>query len=589
MDRGVDMHQRTHVLVAPDEQGHQPGTRMAPNSAEGWAMSLDRAREQQQIGCRGVENSGSLGTGVARFLHAPGEAAVREVRPQRTARYRRRSHTQDKTDQADALAIARLLLAEGASLLYVPRDDVSTALHLLINQLPSQMGIHRHGGTVARALLPCGQGQAAARPATFLLWYASGPVGWVSERGWTMARERVAVLHCPATASDGAVRDAVFRAAELVGDAVQGGLSGKRRILIKANMGTGDLRTHLGWQVALSDVGVMRATVALIRQFHRGELLIGDATTGDSAYRLWDALGYATALVPYDVRPVDLKDGPFVELAVPGGGLLHSHYWLAQPYADADAIVSCAKLKAHLSTGSTGSLKNLFGLLPTLQYGSPRRYLHAPIRLPRAIVDCGLLNPPVLCVIDGLVGQLDREWHGPPVRTDTLVLGTNTVATDATAMRVQGMDPTADYGTWPFYFDSNPLALAQRMGLGPVEAAGIDVVGDGLDRVRHPFTVDRERSEGRDLLRREVAQQALIFRDRHEEFLREYAGQIVALSEGQVIEAHPAMADFGARGDAGRPGAGHGIFLKGVVPAAAEREHLDLYTPIALGPAFTSA
>lgn len=404
-----------------------------------------------------------------------------------------------------------------------------------------------------------------------------------------MAWERVAVLHCPATASNDAVRDAVFRAADLVGAGVQRGLSGKRRILIKANMGTGDLRTHAGRQVALSDVGVVRATVALIRQFHQGELVIGDATTGDSAYRLWDALGYAAALAPYDVRPIDLKDGPYVELAVPGGGLLHSHYWLARAYADADAIVSCAKLKAHLSTGSTGSLKNLFGLLPTLQYGAPRRYLHAPIRLPRAIVDCGLLNPPVLCVIDGLVGQLDREWHGPPVQTDTLILGTNTVATDATAMRVQGMDPTADYGAWPCYFDANPPNLARAMGLGPVEAEAIDVVGDGIARVRHPFTVDRERSADRDRLRREVAAPALVFQARREELLGDYGGQIVALAGGAVVEAHAAMADFGARGDAGGAGARRGIFLKGVVPAIAEREHLALYTPIAHGPAFTSA
>ena len=405
-----------------------------------------------------------------------------------------------------------------------------------------------------------------------------------------MARERVAVLHCPATASDDAVRDAVFRAADLVGEGVRRGLSGRRRILIKANMGTGDLRTHAGRQIALSDVGVVRATVALIREFHAGELLLGDATTGDSAHRLWDALGYEVALAPYDVKPVDLKDGPYVELAVPGGGLLHSHYWLAQSYADADAIVSCAKLKAHLSTGSTGSLKNLFGMLPTLHYGSPRRYLHAPIRLPRAIVDCGLLNPPVLCVIDGLVGQLGREWGGPPVQTDTLILGTNTVATDATAMRVQGMDPTADYGAWPFYFDSNPLRLAQSMGLGPVAAEGIDVVGDGIAVTRHPFTVDRDRSAERDHLRRDVAAQALAFRDRRDDFLPDYQGQIVALADGRVIEAHRTMAEFGARGDAGNAnGQRRGIFLKGVVPLAAEREHLALYEPIAHGPAFTSA
>jgi uncharacterized protein (DUF362 family) len=412
----------------------------------------------------------------------------------------------------------------------------------------------------------------------------------VGKRRKIMARERVAVLHCPATASDDAVHDAVFRAADLVGEGVRRGLSGKRRILIKANMGTGDLRTHAGRQIALSDVGVVRGVVALIREFHRGELLIGDATTDGSAHDLWHALGYDAALAPYDVKPVDLKDGPYVELAVPGGGLLHSHYWLARSYADADAIVSCAKLKAHLSTGSTGSLKNLFGMLPTLHYGAPRRYLHAPIRLPRAIVDCGLLNPPLLCVIDGLVGQLDREWGGPPIQTDTLILGTNTVATDATAMRIQGMDPTGDYGTWPYYFDSNPLRLAQTMGLGPVEAEGIDVIGDGIARVLRPFTVDRDRSDERDHLRRDVAAQALTFRDRRDDFLAAYRDQIIALAAGQVVAAHPTMADFGSRADLGPAnGQRRGIFLKTVVPHHAEREHLALYEPIAHGPAFTSA
>ncbi|MGN6810056.1 MAG: DUF362 domain-containing protein [Thermomicrobiales bacterium] len=399
-----------------------------------------------------------------------------------------------------------------------------------------------------------------------------------------MARERVAVLHCPATASNDEVQAAVFRAADLVGGAVQQGLSGKRSILIKANMGTDDLRTYLGRQVALSDVGVVRATVALIRQFHSGELLIGDATTGYSAYRLWDELGYAEALAPYDVQPVDLKDGPYAELAVPGGGVLHTHYWLAEPYARADAIVSCAKLKAHLSTGSTGTLKNLFGLLPTLHYGSPRRYLHAPIRLPRAIVDCGLLKPPVLCVIDGLVGQLQREWHGDPIQMDTIILGTNTVATDATALRVQGMDPTADYGSWPYYFDSNPLNLARTHGLGPNEAEAIDVVGDGIARVRRAFTVDRERSVERHTLRRVVAPQALVYQKQRDHLLHDYAEIVVALAGGAVLEAHPQVNDFGARGEASRQ---QGIFLKRVVPATREQEHLALYAPIAHGPAFT--
>ncbi len=101
---------------------------------------------------------------------------MREVSPQRTAQYRRRGRTQDKTDQADALAIARLLLAEGADLPTIQQDDVSTELRLLsdhrdnllidrrrlINQLHGQMlqidpGYRARSGslTARRGLLYC--------------------------------------------------------------------------------------------------------------------------------------------------------------------------------------------------------------------------------------------------------------------------------------------------------------------------------------------------------------------------------------------------------------------------------------------------
>ncbi|HSH82561.1 MAG TPA: transposase, partial [Herpetosiphonaceae bacterium] len=177
MQLGVDTHQRVHVVVAPDEQGRQVGARTIPNSPEGWAAALAWAHEQQQHHRRwGVENSGSLGKGFAQFLLAQGASDVHEVRPQRTAQYRRRGRTQDKTDQTDALALARLLLAEGPHLPRVQRDDVSTELRLLsdhrdhllvdrtrlINQLHGQMlqidpGYQAQSGALTRrrGLLYC--------------------------------------------------------------------------------------------------------------------------------------------------------------------------------------------------------------------------------------------------------------------------------------------------------------------------------------------------------------------------------------------------------------------------------------------------
>ena len=117
-----------------------------------------------------MENSGSLGKGFAQFLLAQGEADVREVVPHRTAQYRRRGRTQDKTDTADALAMARLLRAEGGVLPRVQADDRSTELRLLsdhrdnlvadrtrlINQLHAQMlqldpGYAARSGPLTRA------------------------------------------------------------------------------------------------------------------------------------------------------------------------------------------------------------------------------------------------------------------------------------------------------------------------------------------------------------------------------------------------------------------------------------------------------
>jgi transposase len=147
---GIDTHKKTHTLVALDEQGRQSGACTIPNSPEGWVTGWRWAGEQHTWG---IENSGSLGKGLAQFLLSQGASQVLEVSPQRTAQYRRRGRTQDKTDPADALAITRLLLAEGAQLSPVPRDDLSTELRVLsdhrdnlvvertrlINQLHAQM------------------------------------------------------------------------------------------------------------------------------------------------------------------------------------------------------------------------------------------------------------------------------------------------------------------------------------------------------------------------------------------------------------------------------------------------------------------
>jgi uncharacterized protein (DUF362 family) len=392
--------------------------------------------------------------------------------------------------------------------------------------------------------------------------------------------ERVAIVRCSATSTDAEVEAALSRAADLVGD-IGADLRNKKKVLVKPNLGTNDVRLHQGRQVALTDPGVLAAVIRLIRRYHSGDIVIGDATTGSSCHDVWRQVGHDRALRDLDVRVVDFKDGPYVECAVPGGGIMFDRYWMNHEFADADAIVSVAKLKSHVSTGSTGTLKNLFGMTPTLHYGSPRRYLHAPVRLPRTIADLGLTFPPALCVIDGLVGQSEREWHGPPVETGLLIVGTNTVATDAAAMLVQGLDPEGDYGQYPFLFDSNPLALAAARGLGPHRRDELDIVGDDVAVLRRQFTVDRNNLAETARTRREVARQALLYRERADDYERDHAGRIIALAGGQVIAAVGAVDELGPRAqlDGGRNLGG--IFVKKVDPGADGNEQLAVYEAIA--------
>ena len=131
---GVDTHKRSHTLVLLDATGHTVDTLTIANTPAAWSTALTWACRLATPRYWGIENSGSLGKGFAQYLLEQGETAVHEITPHRTAQYRRRGRTQDKTDTADALAMARLLLVERADLPSVQRDDTSTELRLLSDQ-----------------------------------------------------------------------------------------------------------------------------------------------------------------------------------------------------------------------------------------------------------------------------------------------------------------------------------------------------------------------------------------------------------------------------------------------------------------------
>lgn len=395
-------------------------------------------------------------------------------------------------------------------------------------------------------------------------------------------RAIVSVVRCDAEASESVIEQRLIAAAELMGG-VEEMFRDKAKVYLKPNLGIDDVRYHAGRQVALADASVIRATVALIRRYYNGELILGDASTGMPCRTVYEAVGLDRALAGYDVRLVELNEGHVVEFSVPGDPAMLSRYSFSDELRGVDAVVSIAKLKSHLSTGATLCLKNLFGMTPCPVYGTPRRYLHAPIRLPRVLVDVGAIFPPVLNVVDGLVAQDGKEWYGRPVQTNVLIVGNNVVATDATALRLMGHDPSADYGTAPYLFDVNPLPLAQAHGLGPIGADQIDRRGDDVSDLGHHFVVDRTWSVELDHARTDVAVQMRTYLRERENLLRHAAGKFAVLAGDSVVavldsvDSLPRRAELAAR--VGRENAG--ILIKQVVPADEEIERLDVYERIA--------
>lgn len=151
-------------------------------------------------------------------------------------------------------------------------------------------------------------------------------------------------------------------------------------------------------------------------------------------------------------------------------------FFLPQTLQKADIIVSLPKMKTHHWAGVTLSMKNLFGVLPSMCYGWPKNLLHQ-VGIPRAIVDIASVVAPHLAIVDGIVGmEGDGPIMGTPRESGLMVMGTNLTAVDATCCRLMGIDPSrVQY-----------LQLAAGI-LGPTEAWRIRQQGENLEGLGGTF------------------------------------------------------------------------------------------------------
>lgn len=348
-------------------------------------------------------------------------------------------------------------------------------------------------------------------------------------------------------------------------------LRAARKIVIKTNMAwPADQVTHFaGRRRELVDDDVMRAVLTYLSETTNAQLVATDTPQVNG-------LNYLPLLEEFGVQYVD-TDAAVKLYDVPGGGLMFSRYHLSECFADADAVVSVAKMKSHLYAGVTLCMKNLFGLCPRPPKGRPRPYFHHFVRMSHVFPDLALLLRPCLNIIDGLVGQSGREWGGEGRIGDVLVAGDHVIATDTVSAWLMGHNPAGDYPSAPFRRERNSILVAAERGFGTVDLSEIDLVS----KVAPPVAAfDSDQLDPPEIVahwRRTACQQALFYRDNRAALADRYAGQYIILQDGQVVWHGRDRDELRGRGQLLDSRDSSASWLKWVDREETEGEHYEVY------------
>jgi transposase len=130
---GVDVHKRTHTLVAVDEAGRQLGTKTVNAVTAGHLGAVMWVREQFGADVLwAVEDCRNMSVRLERDLLTAGQKVVR-VPTKLMALVRSSARTRGKSDPIDALAVARAALRE-PDLPVACHDEVSREMKLLTDR-----------------------------------------------------------------------------------------------------------------------------------------------------------------------------------------------------------------------------------------------------------------------------------------------------------------------------------------------------------------------------------------------------------------------------------------------------------------------
>ncbi len=246
----------------------------------------------------------------------------------------------------------------------------------------------------------------------------------------------------------------------------------KPNVAVPAKKGTG----------IITDARVVEAVTRLVLERNPERVVIGEGSSVgyDFPMRLdsihcMEVAGIMEVAGRLGVEVVDLNRDEHVEVRAPDAFVME-RFAVAKTAVEADVIICLPVIKTHIRTGITCGLKNMKGVLP----GDEKKRTHK-LGLDRGIVDLNRVAKPTFTIVDGITG-VQGAWGSQSddvsrVPLDLIIAGDDVVAVDTVCATVAGFDTR----------EILHIQLAAEANLGVCDMPLIDVRGERIDSVKHPF------------------------------------------------------------------------------------------------------
>lgn len=251
-----------------------------------------------------------------------------------------------------------------------------------------------------------------------------------NRRSWVAAGAPVAIVRC-----ENYELGQVEKALEKVCEAAQLPSVEGLTVLVKPNV-LSDAKVEAA---ITTNPTVVQALIRLLKAKGAARILVGDSPGLQGPGFVPRACGMHQICEEEQVQWCDFTKEPVTQV-IPGTA--HRKLPLAKALYEADMVISVAKFKTHQLMYATGTVKNLFGLVPGL-HKSPC-HLSYPSRESFAKLISGIYETarPAFCIMDGIIGMEGAgPANGTPRHIGLLLASRDGSAVDVAESTIMGYDP----------------------------------------------------------------------------------------------------------------------------------------------------